>query len=660
MIKNFILVILFLCFPFDLMSQGIDSLWKNNPSISDSLKLDILGNKCWELLYNDTAKLRQVCDEMLKLTPNADNIYAKIQSYRTAGTVYQVLQDYSKSIQYYSLAVSTCQQTRDSIGRKLYGFTLTNFGSLYLKNGDYQTALKVLLKADSLLQPFDADVYRINIYSKIANVYSLLNQNEQYTYYYKKIIKLAEKTGDTLSIITSDAFYAQYKIEQGNYTEAEKSLKHALKLSIEFRNPNYIFNSYYYLGSFEFGRQNYQKAIDYYRKSQEVATQSGDFYSICLSLKELGSIYKETGHFREAQKTITACIALAREHDFTNLLMNTLAVAIPVEDTLGNYKQALTYNKEYDTLLQRITDLEVRKSVSFLEAKYQAEKRENDINKLEAVKKVQAIKLSRNRLWILILIAITLLLAISSLLIFLSLRYKKKIIQQENEIQKQKISELEKDKLLTATHAVIRGEEAERTRLARDLHDGLGGLLSGIRLKLTGLKGNFIVSEQSVEQFDKTLHLLDNSITELRRVAHNMMPEVLIKFGLKDALRDFCQQLQDGKNLKITFRFFGEEGPVDNAVKISTYRIAQELVNNVIKHANATEAIVQLVQDEKRIHLTVQDNGVGMSDTGNEIRNGAGLFNIKARVASHNGRLEIDAKPGEGTEISVEFLSENN
>jgi signal transduction histidine kinase len=638
------------------MSQGIDTLWKNNRTISDSSKLKILSDASWDLLFRDTAKSRQVCEEMLKRIPVTDNIYARIHAYRAAGVVYQVLEDFSKSMQYYSLSVKLCEQKKDKTSRQLYGFTLTNFATLYVKNGDYQTALKILLKADSLLQPYDADKYRINLYSKIANVYSQLNQEAQFHNYHKKIMKLAEKASDTMSMIISDASFANFNISRGNYIEAENKLKHALKLSIAFKNPNYIINTYYHLGTLESTRKNYPKAIFYYTELHNIATQYRDYFSTCLALKELGSVYKETGKVYEAQNTIASCIALARKHDFSDVLMNALAVAISIEDTLGNFWKALTYNKEYNKLLERNTDLETRKTINFLEAKYQAEKRENDIARLEAQQKIQVIKISRNRLWIIILVVFAMLLTITYFLILQRLRYKKKTVQQENELQKRKISELEKERLLLATQAVMRGEESERTRLARELHDGLGGLLSGIKLKLTGMKGNFIISDENIEQFDKTLNLLDNSIVELRRVAHNMMPQVLIKFGLKDALEDFCQQLQGDKNLKVMFRFFGNESPLDNTVKVNTYRIAQELLNNAIKHSCATQVIVQLVQDETRIHLTVQDNGKGMDTSEGEKFKGAGLSNIKARVSSLNGRLDMDSKPGQGTEIAVEFI----
>jgi two-component system, NarL family, sensor kinase len=653
--KKLFFIVLFLCQLHFATTQGIDTLWKNNPGISDSAKLELLGDLCYNLVFEDTAKSVLICEEMLRFAEGASNIYARINAYRTAGIIYQELQNFTKTLINYSMAVKLCAGVNDTEGRILYGKTLSNFGSFYHRNGDYETALLMYLRADSLLDPFDFVNFKINIYSKISDVYDHLRQKDQYTYYYNKLLKLAEKAKDTLSIISSQFTLALREIDEGEYDAAEAKFKNAMKLAGNLRNPECIFICHYNLGLIEKLRKNDTKAIEYFIKSTGIARKSNDYYNICESLNKLGSLYLKTGNFKEAQNTIEESISLSRQYEFSGILKDALGIAVNIQDTLGNYRKALIYYKEYDKLLKKITDLEVRKNISFLDAKYQAGMRENEIGRLEAQQKIQSIKISRNRLWIISLVALTLLLTGSFILIFLNLKYKKQIIKQENDIQRQIIIDLEKDRQLTATTAVLQGEEAERTRLARDLHDGLGGLLSGIKLKLTGIKGNFIVTQDNVDQFDKALNLLDYSIGELRRVAHNMMPEALIKYGLKDALSDFCSQLQCDDKLKVVFQFYGQENRMDNTIEIGLFRIAQELLNNVIKHAGASEAIVQLIQEDKRVHLVVQDNGKGFDPSGIDPMKGTGLSNIKARVFSLNGRVDIDSKPGQGTEISVEL-----
>jgi signal transduction histidine kinase len=330
-------------------------------------------------------------------------------------------------------------------------------------------------------------------------------------------------------------------------------------------------------------------------------------------------------------------------------------IAYYVEDTLGNYKKALELNKEYINLLKDATDLEVRKTISFLDAKYQAEKREAEITNLETLHSLQSVQLSRNRLWIILLLALLCLLLVASVLMGVNYRYKRKIAQQEIDLDKQKIQQLEKEQQLVATQAVLSGEETERRRLARDLHDGLGGMLSGIKLKLSNMKGNIILDSDTRKNFENAIESLDASVKEMRRVAHNLMPEVLVKYGLNEAISDFCSSIELGIDKKLDYRFYGEAIRIDRNFEVAMYRICQELINNAIKHAKANQILVQLVQEPYRLSLTVQDNGTGFDESIIDECKSVGLSSIKSRVKSLNGTLDIHSAPGKGTEIEIEF-----
>ena len=202
-----------------------------------------------------------------------------------------------------------------------------------------------------------------------------------------------------------------------------------------------------------------------------------------------------------------------------------------------------------------------------------------------------------------LLIGVAAIILIISLLVYRT--YSQKQLLQQNKIQ-----ELENEKQLLATEAVLKGQESERARLARDLHDGLGGMLSGIKHSLNTMKGNMIMTENNVQSFERSIDMLDSSIREMRRVAHNLMPESLVKFGLDAALKDFCNDINNIGALKITYQSFGLEGKViEQTISITIYRIVQELVNNIMKHAQARQAIVQVTTDAKQISITVEDDG---------------------------------------------------
>ena len=155
--------------------------------------------------------------------------------------------------------------------------------------------------------------------------------------------------------------------------------------------------------------------------------------------------------------------------------------------------------------------------------------------------------------------------------------------KQKQKLQQQRISELETEKKLLATEAVLKGEEQERSRLAKDLHDGLGGLLSGIKYSFQNMKDNLVMTTENYQAFERGMDMLDTSIKELRRVAHNMMPEALVKFGLDTALKDFCNDINQIGVLQVTYQSIGLENlSIDHTTSITIYRIVQELINNSI------------------------------------------------------------------------------
>ncbi|MBK6273908.1 MAG: sensor histidine kinase [Saprospirales bacterium] len=246
-----------------------------------------------------------------------------------------------------------------------------------------------------------------------------------------------------------------------------------------------------------------------------------------------------------------------------------------------------------------------------------------------------------------------------SLLSFLFYRYFKQrntILENEKTIQQQKIIDLEKEKQLQATESILKGQEEERSRIAKDLHDGLGGLLSGVKYSLNNMKENVILSSENATSFERTVDMLDSGIQELRRVAHNMMPENLIKFGLDTALKDYCTSISNTGKLNINYSSFGMNNfNTETNVSITVYRVIQELINNSMKHANATESIVQLVNENNILHITVEDNGKGFDVKNINNFKGAGWTNIQNRITYLKGKINVDSSEQNGTSITIEI-----
>ena len=387
---------------------------------------------------------------------------------------------------------------------------------------------------------------------------------------------------------------------------------------------------------------NIQESIRIFKKYNEHA-QAGD------ALYAIGVTYKQLGKPEEAIGYLTEALELSKKYNIGGIhwVYETLAEAYY---DAGNYKQSRDLYVRFINTRDSVLNLEKSRMILDMENKYQAAKKQNEIEKLTLVK-------SRRTLVIYALMTVLLLLLASGFAFFRNIRSKKIIADQKLEIRERQLLELEKEKQLIATRSLLAGEEIERTRLAGDLHDGLGGLLTGVKLKLSSMKENSIITSENLAHFNHALNLLDTSIAEMRRVAHNLMPETLMHYGLQTALADFIRQVEPEGLPVISFNSFGENLRFEKELEITVYRIAQELVNNALKHANAKQIEVQLFTEKGRVSLQVIDNGVGFNpNMASGQTAGKGLKNINDRITAFNGHLEIISEPGKGTECTLEFL----
>jgi signal transduction histidine kinase len=194
--------------------------------------------------------------------------------------------------------------------------------------------------------------------------------------------------------------------------------------------------------------------------------------------------------------------------------------------------------------------------------------------------------------------------------------------------------------------------ETERSRLAKDLHDGVGGLLSGIKLTLNSVAVN--VPEKNTLLFNKANNQLDNAIREMRRVAHNMMPEALLKFGLGEAIHDFCDGINESNLVKMKYTQIGSLESLDKSTEIVLYRIIQELTNNALKHSGAKNIFIQINKHPKGFTITIEDDGKGF-DTAGTAGGGQGLKNVQSRINYLKGSYDIKSEKGNGTSINIEI-----
>ena len=593
-------------------------------------------------------------------------------------------EDFEKSKHYAIAGIAIAEKTKNLL---MTGTLYRNLGVAYYMISQHDTALIHLQHALDIAQKVKNNLLTAQVYGAMANLYNVTGEYTKSLQYYLKALPIFEKEGrkDRVRVILGNIGSLNNAMQ--NFDEAEKYFLQSEKLSIELNDKAGLAQAYDGLNRVNIHRKDYKKALDYAFKAADFSRQTGNkqeeaiaiqgiawvYYEhykdynkaeayarkglklteelgfpsdIAAMLNTLSNIYFHQARYRECEATALKAIAIdtTDANIFSNLAANVIRAGIH----LGDKKQALYYFDRYRQIFNIQSAKEFQQALQDMTVKYETEKKEREILKLSSQKQ-------KRNIVIYSLSGLFIILTGLGFSIFHNVRKNKIIVEQQLLVKEKQLAELEKERQLIATKSVLKGEESERSRMARDLHDGLGGLLSGVKINLSSMKGNSIITSENAQAFDHAIRLLDNSISELRRVAHNLMPETLNHYGLKTALHDFIGEMGNNPEVMLTFSFFGADIRFESQLELTIYRIAQELVNNALKHAEAKKIDLQLIADVDRICVQVVDNGKGFDTKCNPCE-GKGLFVIRDRVTAYNGTFELESTPGHGTEASIEFL----
>ncbi|HTM92703.1 MAG TPA: sensor histidine kinase [Flavisolibacter sp.] len=527
-----------------------------------------------------------------------------------------------------------------------------NMGLVHNGNNDYETAIYYYLKAEEIYRKYDPQNGDLAVlYSNLSITYGSINKHLEGLTYSKKGLDFARKTNDKVSLMNSYYAYG------GNLVNAKQSdnglvyLDSAKALGIELNNLYYIYSSdfmkglyYYKTNQFEKAKAYYTICLDFARKYQSTPDMGNNYLNIAAIELNLKRPQSAKVFLDSARKFLDLSVAsFSKKEYFENYA--------EMCNQLGDHTKAFAYKDSATAMKDSLYQADNIKQTEFRQARYNYEKQESEIDRLESEKKIQELTLRQRRTTMIVLAGGILALLITGYFGYRNYRQKQKL-------QQQRISELETEKQLAATEAVLKGEEQERTRLAKDLHDGLGGMLSGIKYSLNTMKGNLIMTPENAQAFERSMDLLDSSIKEMRRVAHNMMPEALVKFGLDTALKDFCNDVSNSGALTVNYQSInlGDKN-IDQTTAITIYRIVQELLNNTMKHAAAKNAIVQLSSSNGQLSLTVEDDGKGFDTAILKQSKGIGWDNIQNRVEFLKGKMDVASSPGKGTSVHIELAS---
>ncbi|MFT3947008.1 MAG: sensor histidine kinase [Agriterribacter sp.] len=647
--RTAILVMLFfLCGYICAQQSGIDSLRNNiNKAPTDSLRVEALFSYMEATLNNNTSDFEPYVKEMARLSKKINFKWGLATAYNLSLSHYKNKSEFETALQYGdSLEALVKNDTAENIVLQL-AHMYSNRSNLYYMIGDYMKAMDGYLQAEKIFSKIDHWGI-VNAYNGIANCFIDLGNNPKSLEYSKKAVEAAQRFNDKRLLGNMVMNQATIFMNLKNYKAADSVLNLVRPVVEKLQNNKSFFLYYLNRGDVEaYYSKDTLKALDYYQKAYHYASLNKDEWFEAKALFSLAGFQQDLKH-KDFKSTIDELYRLSVENGYDNYKSEAYGLYAELYNIKGDYKKAFEYQKLYKEMADSLSEEDAKEDVSMMEVRFRVEKKEQEINRLKADQEVQRLSIRQKNILNYLLAGSAAALLIISILIYRNYRHRQKL-------QQQRINELETEKQLAATEAVLKGEERERSRLAKDLHDGLGGMLSGIKYAFQTMKGNLVMTPDNQQAFERSINMLDSSIQEMRRVAHNMMPEVLVKFGLDTALRDFCNDINQSGVLKVSYHSSGlENAAIDQTTAITIYRIVQELVNNSIKHAGATSAIVQAEQREGNITLTIEDDGKGFDTVILQQSKGIGWSNIQNRVEFLKGKLDVKSS-GKGTSVLIEL-----
>jgi two-component system, NarL family, sensor kinase len=525
--------------------------------------------------------------------------------YNLTGLNYSNINDWENAQASYQNAINAYEKIKDSAG---ISFIYVNIAYIFIDYQDWLNAAVSLQKSLKYMSTGGNRSRQGTTFSTLADVYSKTGNEKEAAIYLNK--------SDSVLLLykTVDCYLLNY-LAKGEFYYSKRQFDDALKYSIpainfarQWNDSSFVVDALELTARIYRGKKNYGLALNYLSAGMAIADKFNYLALRKMNLLEQKNIYEETGQYQNALLASEKLISIS---DSLSKLMN-------------NNRRIIN------------------------DASYESDKKEKKISSLEQENELQSLRIRQKNYFNYFLLG-----SVISILIFSFLSYRN--YRQKQKLQQQRIVELETNQKLNATEAVLKGEEQERTRMARDLHDGLGGLLSGIKFSFQHIKHSVAMTAENTLAFERSLDMLDSSIQELRRIAHNMMPEALMKFGLDTALKDFCNDISQTGILQVTYQSIGlEEAKIDQTTAITIYRIVQELINNTVKHAAAKQAIVQVTKSDNMLTVTVEDDGKGFDSTVTNNAAGTGWLNIKQRVNFLKANMDLHSEAGKGTSVLIE------
>ncbi len=554
--------------------------------------------------------------------------------------IYHLLKGKYDSLKFY--ADKALKVAVESKKKKYEAMALNLTATYFWHTGKPDSSLSYHLRALKIRETIK-DIDGIGTsYLGLGSLYISLNKLAEARSVLDKAIAIGYKNRNDRLLINSMHMKANIFGMTGKYHEALAIDTIALKIALRTNNKRGLSQIYSNMANCYSELNLYETSIAYHAKVLEIDQFFGDEKQIGDTYYNMASVYAKIPDYPKAINLSNKALALFKNTGYKEGSSYTYKLLSDVYSKAGNYAMAYNAEKNYNLIQKELFNERSDKTISELKTQYETEKKEQQIKSLNQKSTIQKLQIRQRNFWLVISAIVLVLGGLLAWVIYNRNKLKEKARMQEEINRQQEL----------AARAVLDAEERERRRIATDLHDGVGQLLSAALMNLNGLFGQATLNHTEKEQAERSVALVTESYDEMRSISHQIVPNALVRAGLASAVKEFLNKI-DQQKLKVSLETVGLNERLDEQTETVLYRVIQETVNNVIKHANASKLNIQLIRDEDGIAVTIEDNGKGFDKELLKKSTGIGMSNILSRIEFLKGTMDIDTAPGKGTLIAI-------
>ncbi|MBP9689451.1 MAG: sensor histidine kinase [Bacteroidia bacterium] len=629
-----LIIIIALVISLNAFASNTDSLLTVLANQTDTNEVKTLNELCYAYVFDDIALAKNYGFNALNKAQKQNYTLGIAKAHIRIGIAYDISTQYDSCIYHYNIALTHYQKINDTKGK---ASALNNLAMVYNNIGDYQKALQLYFEALKVFETIGDKLGEANALNNIAILYLDTNKPLLALQYLSialpKYKNINHKTGIAAAYTNISLAYNDINVDSSIFYG-----KKAIEIKQELNDQYGLGISYNDLALAYIQKKQYEVSLALINKSLAIKQSFNDKFGIASTLLNRSSIYTNLNRPKLAIKDLIDSYKAAKLINSYRLLTKISISLAKAYKNLQDNSSAYLYMTQYATFRDSLMSEETNKQINELETRYQTEKKDLEIaNKQLELQKADE-NLSKKRTQLLLVVALLITFILATLLFYFSYtnKLKRKAIELQVEQEKQR------------NIAIIAAEDEERKRIAKDLHDGAGQHLSAVKMNLSAF-----AERQPAQELNNVMNLLDDAVKEVRNVSHMMMPAVMLTNGLCGAIQNLVSKINGNKSIQITTQFVDLDNKLSEKIQTTVYRITQESLNNIIKHAQATIVDIQLIQYPDYLLLMIEDNGKGF-DLAN-ISHGMGLRNIESRALYINAKLHIDSSIGNGTTLTLEI-----